>query len=259
MSFPSDLTNSQWKAISAFLPVKTKGIHNLRSIINALFYIVKTGCPWRYLPRCFPLWQSVYYHFRRLQSIGVLNRLMSKFRTLLRVNAGKSPQPSVALIDSQSIRTAAGVSKSKGWDGAKRLVGRKRHLVTDTLGLPLALCVTSASASDREGMAAMTPYLNRIYNLKTLFADSGYMGIHITDARLIITSRKAIADKCNSLSGVLTETSGTKPKRWVVERSFAWIGHYRRLAKDFERHTASSEAMIKIVFISIMLRRLNVV
>lgn len=257
MCFPSSLTDSDWQVISSFLPAKTKGRHCLRAIINALLYIVKTGCPWRYLPASFPPWQAVYYHFRRLSSTGLLSRLKWKLRILVRRMMDKNIQPSAAVIDSQSVRTAAGINQSKGWDGAKKLVGRKRHLVTDTLGLPLAVYVTSAKVSDREGMAVIAPFLDRAYNLKILFADSGYRGMRLTDAWLEIVTRSDISTKWKRRPKGIARFFEPVPKRWVVERSFAWMGLYRRLSKDFERRPDCSEAMIKIAFINIMLKRLT--
>ena len=257
MCFPSSLTDSQWQFISTFLPVKTKGTHCLRSIIDAMLYVVKTGCPWRYIPACFPPWQVVYYHFRRLASINILSQLMVRLSIYIRWQAGKNAQPSAAVIDSQSVRTAAGINKSKGWDGAKKLMGRKRHLVTDTMGLPLAIRVTGAKVSDREGMALMASYLDRTYNLKTLFADSGYLGMRITEAKLTVVTRSDISTKWNRRAKGIARTFEPVPKRWVVERSFAWMGLQRRLSKDFERRTDCAEAMIKIAFIKIMIKRLT--
>ena len=257
MCFPSSLTDSEWQVISSFLPAKTKGKYCLRSIVNALFYLVKTGCQWRYLPLCFPPWQTVYYHFRRFNSIGLFSRMKWRLRTVLRQVLGRNAEPSAAVIDSQSVRTVAGINKSKGWDGAKKLVGRKRHLVTDTLGFPLAILVTSAKVSDSEGMAVISPYLDRAYNLKTLFADSGYRGVRLTDAWLEIVTRSDISTKWNRRPKNIIRIFEPVPKRWVVERSFAWLGLYRRLSKDFERRVDCSEAMMKVAFVNIMLKRLT--
>ena len=257
MCFPSNLTDSQWQVISPLLPVKTKGTHCLRSIIDGLLYLIKTSCPWRYLPPCFPPWQAIYYHFRRFNSTGVFNKALSELRKQVRNKEGKSEQPSAAVIDSQSVRTAAGIHQNKGWDGAKKLVGRKRHLVTDTMGLLLAIRVTNAKVSDREGMAVLAPYIDRAFNLKTLFADSGYRGMHLTDAKLTIVTRSDISTKWKRRPKGVTRTFESVPKRWVVERSFAWMISYRRLIRDFERRVDCSEAMIKMVFINIMLKRLT--
>lgn len=257
MRFPLYLSDSHWQCISSFLPVKTKGVHCLRSIVTALFYVAQTSCQWRNLPGHFPPWPTVYYHFRRLNSIGLFSKLVCRLRILLRVQANKKIQPSAAVIDSQSVRTGPGVSKAKGWDGAKKLLGRKRHLVTDTLGLPLAIHVTSAAVSDREGMAVMAPYLDRAYSLKTLFADSGYRGMHITEARLAIVNRGDVSSRWKKAKRLAKRTFEPVPKRWVVERSLGWLTHYRRLARDYEKRVDCSIAMIKIAFIAIMSKRLS--
>lgn len=257
MCFPLYLSDSHWQSISSFLPVKTKGIYSLRSIVSALFYVVKTGCQWRNIPGHFPPWPTVYYHFRRLNSLGTFDVLIGKLRTLLRLKNGKKPHPSAAVIDSQSIRTAPGISKAKGWDGAKKLLGRKRHLVTDTLGLPLAIRVSSAAVSDRQGMALMAPYLDRAYPLKTLFADSGYLGMVITEAKLAVVNRGDVSNRWKKADRTNKRTFEPVPKRWVVERSFGWLTLYRRLSRDYEKRIDCSTAMIKITFIAIMSKRLT--
>ena len=257
MCFPLTLSDSQWQYISCFVPVKTTGRHSHRSIIAALFYLVKTGCQWRQLPLHFPPWPTVYYHFRRLSSRGVLQLLMAKLRTLLRLKAGKTAQPTTAVIDSQSIRTGPGVSKSKGWDGAKKLLGRKRHLVTDTIGLPLALRISSAGLSDRQGMALLAPYLDRAYSLKVLFADSGYQGMHITEAKLTIVKRSDVSNRWKKAARESKRVFEPVPKRWVVERSFGWLTHYRRLSRDYEKRIDCASAIMHLTFIAIMTKRLT--
>jgi putative transposase len=230
----------------------------MRHIVTAIFYLTKTGCQWRNLPSYYPPWQTVYYHFRRLSSRGILSRMMGALRSRVRIKKGRSPSPQAAVIDSQSVRTGPGVSERKGWDGAKKLKGRKRHLVTDTLGLPLALKVGRADSPERAGLAMLAPRLERSFNLKAIYADRGYWGMKITHIPLHIVERPDVRNRWKP-GGVKGAARGFIPvtKRWVIERSFAWITSYRRLAKDYEKRTECSEAMIQLAFIAIMLRFLT--
>ncbi len=153
--YPSDLSDAEWECLTRHLPVKQpRGRpcgHPLRAVLDAIFYLLRTGCPWRYLPRDFPPWQTVYYHFRRFRLDGTWHHLLAALRTAERCRVGKQPQPSAAIMDAQSIKTVGESASSSGDDGHKRVKGRKRHLLVDTLGLPISISVTPADAHDTVG------------------------------------------------------------------------------------------------------------
>lgn len=176
MTYPLALSDSQWLVIAPLLPRKSGGTYPMRSIICALFYLTKTGCQWRALPPHFPPWQTVYYHFRRLSDMQVISSLMLRMGAMFRILKGRTARPTAAIVDSQSVRTGAGVSTLKGWDGAKKINSRKRHLVTDTLGLPLMLMISGGELKDRAGLAMMSvPFSGPTKGLKS-FTPTGLTG-----------------------------------------------------------------------------------
>lgn len=245
------MSNAQWKNIKNYLPLSRQRKYSVRSIFAAVVYLTKTGCQWRSLPRNFPPLQLVYYYFRSWGAKGIINKIMLQLTQKLRVKCGRSPEPFTAIIDSQSVRTGPGIKDCTGWDGAKKIKGRKRHLVTDTLGLPLAIRVGSARATDREGMAALAPDIEKCGS-HILFADKGYIGICITEN--VVLRIVTLQDKNNCETGV-PETE-TMHKRWVIERTWGWLTHYRRLTRDYERLVKCSKAFIQIAFIAIMTNRI---
>jgi putative transposase len=252
--YPSDLTDGQWQVIRGLLPKAAKrGPKRIcrRWIINAIFYINRTGCQWRLLPHDFPKWKTVYNVFWQWRRNGLWERIHDALRRRVRQQAGKKPTPSAAILDSQSIRTAEG-GEERGFDAGKKITGRKRHLAVDTLGLVWAVVVHGAYWQDHDGAVFVLQKLKALGRLRVLFADSAY-------------SRNDLPDWVKQTFGWLLQTVLRPvevvgfivlPKRWIVERTFAWLARCRRHSKDYERTTESSEAMIYLTMIALMSRRL---
>lgn len=253
--YPSDLTNEEWAIIECFFGGRgRRGRPNhwpVRRVLDAVFYVLRSGCAWRLLPHDFPPWQTVFYHFSKWRSVGLWGRLHKVLRAAERQRVGKRPDPSAAIVDSQSVKTAEG--GPRGYDAAKNVFGRKRHLLVDTAGLMLATYVTPANVQDREGarrlLAGLKPFVPR---LGLIWADGAYGG-------------KELADWCEDQGGwrleIVQRSGGVAgfsvlPRRWVVERTFAWLGKQRRLSKDYERKVQTSESLIQVAMIRLMLRRL---
>jgi putative transposase len=251
--YPTNLTDSQWMHLEAILNNKRKRKHSLRDIFNAIFYLVKTGCQWRMLPRCFPKWELVYYYFTKWKNTGVIEQIHELLRDYTRQKAGRNISPSLACIDSQSIKTTRLGGNDRGYDGGKHIKGRKRHIVTDTMGLLLTVMVHAANIHDSKGAFNVIATLKgRFCRLVKIVADGGYRGE-------LIDKTKAAFNLV--LDIVLRPDESPKfkviPKRWVVERTFAWFESSRRLSKDFEYLTDTSETMIQFTMIKLMLNRIK--
>jgi putative transposase len=255
--YPSDLTDAQWQVIAAQLPAERPGrrgrprIWPLRRIIEAILYLDRTGCAWRYLPADFPPWQTVYGYFAAWRDDGTLARLHGELRAQARAAAGRNPQPTAAVIDSQSVRAADTVPKTtRGWDNAKKVNGRKRHIAVDTTGLVLDVVITAASVQDRQGARPLLWNTHRACrHVRLVWADAGYTGTLSTWAAAMKMTLQIVAKRDPHAFEVL-------PRRWVVERTFAWISKHRRTVRDYERLPASHEAMILWAMIALMTRRL---
>jgi putative transposase len=257
-TYPSNLTDAEWEYVRRYLtPLPRRGrprTHSLRCILDAIFYVVRTGCAWRYLPSNFPPWQTVFYHYRRFRLRGVWHLLYAALHRAERERVGRHPDPSAAIMDSQSVKTVEESAHICGYDAHKCVKGRKRHLLVDTLGLPIACYVTPADMSDPKGARRLLGGLAFfVPRLKKIWADAAYRG-------------KELADWCYQQGNgwdleVVERAPGTRgftiqPRRWVVERSFAWLIRYRRLAKDYERQVQTSETLIEVAATRLVLRRL---
>ena len=253
--YPTDLTDSQWVIIQELIPPAKPGGRprslDMRQVVNAVLYVVVGGIQWRMLPREYPKWQSVYSYFRDWKHGGVWKRLHDTLRAQVRRRAGRHKHPTGGCLDSQSVKTTA-VPGRRGFDKAKLINGRKRHILVDTTGLLMAVVVTAASVQERDGARLLFSRLDgACKKLRLIWVDGGYRGqlLEWVAERFRFRLRVVLRPAAQKAFIVL-------PRRWVVERTFAWFNHHRRLSKDYEGQESSSEAMIYIVMIRLMLRRL---
>lgn len=251
-NYPSDLTNGQWQFIEKILNDKRKRQHDLRKIWNAILYLVKTGCQWRMLPKDFASWSAVYYYFKKWKNDGTFEEILDMLNARQRKSQNKKELPSVGIIDSQSVKAAHTCSQNIGYDAGKRIKGRKRHIVTDTLGCLLLVIVHGAGVQDRNGIKKVLPVLKTKFlcSIKTIIADGGYSGQPIIDWVKDIFSWKLEIIKRSEYSEFKV-----LPKRWIVERTLAWISYSRRSSRDYERLTETSEAIAQLAMIRIFINR----
>lgn len=273
--YPSDLTDAEWTILEPLIPPAKPGgrprAHPMRDIINGIFYILRGGCAWRLLPVDFPPWSTVYSYLRLWCIQGIWAQWNTILRERVRVNAGREPTPSAAVIDSQSVRSSA-VAGSRGYDGNKKVNGRKRHLLVDTLGLVLGVYVHDADIQDRSGARLLLEPLKNVFpRLQLVWADGGYTGTlngwmqQTLDWRLEIVQHPWQGWQGTWLPmGAPPPPAVAKPKgfvvlkrRWVVERTFGWLGRSRRLTRDFEVLPATQESFVYACMTRLMLRRLT--
>jgi putative transposase len=253
--YPTDVTDAEWSIIAPIVAQRPgrgrKRTVNIREVVNAIFYLNKTGCQWEMLPKEFPDYRHVNYYYLQWTRNGLWDLVEDLLRQAVRSAEGRDSEPTAAIMDSQSIKTT-GKGEERGYDSGKQVKGRKRHLLVDTLGLIRLVFVTSASIQDRDGGADICDAAQQQFpKLKKIWADSAYRGELV----------EYVAQWCRFALEIVPKPQGQRgfqvqPKRWIVERTLGWLNLYRRLSKDYERRIESSEAMIKIASIRIMLRRL---
>jgi transposase len=259
-AYSSNLTLDQWELLEPLIPVAKKGgrprVVDGWEVINAIFYVLTQGCTWRNLPGDFPNWQTVYTYFRNWRKDGTWISIHDQLRAWVRVDSERAVSPSEAIIDSQSIKSAAMVNQAVGYDAGKKIKGRKRFLTVDTLGLVLRVLVTAASLDERSGgkqvLQKVKQMGNTVSRLNTIWADGGYNGNPFM---------QWVMDLCRWIVQVVLRPHERKgfvllPKRWVVERTLGWLTGCRRLNKDYELLPQTSETLIYLAMIRIMVRRL---
>ena len=254
-SYPTDLTDRQWNCISPLVPAAKPGGRprslDMREVINAILYIVVSGCQWRMLPHDYPKWQSVYAYFKRWRDDGTWQRIHDTLRAEVRRRAGRHKHPTAGCLDSQSVKTTQ-VAGVRGFDSGKLVQGRKRHVLVDTLGLLLVVVVTAASTSDAAGARLVFRRLGGVgKKLRKIWVDGTYRGKLVAWVAEQLWFRLEPVLRSEDMKGFVV-----LPRRWVVERTLAWLTQCRRLGKDDEGLPVSSEAMIYIAMTRLMLRRL---
>ena len=283
-TYPSDLSDAEWSLLEPHLPgPQRRGrprLHSLREILNAVFYVLKSGCQWRMLPREFPPWKTVFHYFRAWRVDGTWEGLNRAMRRRLREKLGRAPEPSAGIVDSQSAKTTGVGGEQRGFDGGKKVRGRKRHILVDTEGLVVEVRVHSAKVPDQDGIKRLLePARDRLPRLSHLWVDAGYRGRGKewaerelgVEVEVVNRSPKPPPEKVlriwarewfkegrqMDLSKLPKRPAFEKlPRRWVAERTFAWISHNRRMAKDHERLCSAGEAFIHAAMTRLMVRRL---
>ena len=261
--YPSDMTDAQWallrpqaQAVMAELrrsPAGRPMEHDLRAVLDAIGYVTRYGIEWRALPVDFPPWEAVYAFFLRWNHRGLPQGLVDRLRGQLRTAWGRAELPTAGSMDSQSVKAADTVgAPTRGYDAGKRINGRKRHLVVDSLGLLLAVIVTAASVQDRDAAFRLLALLReRFSTISLVWADGGYAGRLVSWACQVLALTATIVKRSDDTTGF-----AVLPRRWVVERTFGWLLRYRRLIRDYERRLDHHEAMVLWATVTIMTRKL---
>lgn len=255
--YPSDVSDEEWGFVAPYLTLMTEDApqreHDLREVFNGMRWIVRTGSPWRYMANDLPPWQAVYQQSQRWLASGVFTAMTSDLRELLRMLDGRDPKPSSAIFDSRTLQSTPESGQRAGYDGAKRKKGSKVHLAVDTLGHLLALHVTAADEQDRSQVGKLAKAVQKETgkSVELAFVDQGYTGEKAAAAASRHKIELAVVKLPEAKRGFVL-----LPRRWVVERSFAWLARFRRLAKDYERLASTLAGMHLAAFAFVMLARL---
>ncbi|MGB4102351.1 MAG: IS5 family transposase [Alphaproteobacteria bacterium] len=261
LRYPSDLTDNEWSHIAPFIPPAKSGGGkrrvNMREVVNGIMYVLSTGCQWRYVPKDFPSKTTLHRYFDLWNYDGTLERIHHALYVKCREQIGREASPTACVIDSQSVKSAEKGGPQidpSGFDAGKKVKGKKRHILVDTVGLLLHAVVHPADIQDRDGGKLVLSTLFGMFPfLEKLFADGGYQGpkFRTALAKVLPQLKTEIIRRSDKVKGF-----EVLPRRWVVERTFAWLGRCRRLAKDWENLTRTALAYIRLASIRLMLRRL---
>ena len=258
-TYPSDLSDTEWNIVAPLIPEPKPGgrpiKHTRRLILNAIFYVNRSGSQWSMLPKDFPPKSTVFGYFPAWRKSGLWEKLNSRLRDKVRVAGGRKPSPTAAILDSQSVKGAEQGGDMVGYDAGKKIGGRKRHVLVDTLGMILGVCVTSAAVQDRDGAATLLSSLYMLFGrLQIIWADGGYAGALVAWVKGLRPFGKLHLD-------IVRRSDDAKGfelvrKRWIVERTFSWLYKSRRLSRDYEQRTDHAESHIYVCMCRLMLKRL---
>ncbi|NJL20443.1 MAG: IS5 family transposase [Leptolyngbyaceae cyanobacterium SM1_3_5] len=257
-AYPSDLSDAEWEILKPLLPLPKGFGHprevDFREILNGVFYVQRTGCQWEMLPHDLPPYSTVYGYFEKWQRKGLWQQMHDSVRQQLRRELGRPEQSSVAIADSQSVKTTEKRGPLYGFDGGKKVKGRKRHIVVDSQGLVLGVLVSEANASERLGaIVVLDEAKEKLDRLEVVWVDQGYSGKNFANAVRQVCGEQVRVEVIKRMG----KTFERLPKRWIVERTFGWLNRFRRLSKDYEVYSEVSEAMIYGSLIRLMVKRMT--
>jgi transposase len=254
--YPSDVSEAEWKFLASYLALMREEVpqrvHSTRELFNGLRYVVKTGCQWRQMPHDFPPWAAVYQQARRWQRAGAFERSTHDLRFILRLVEGRNPKPSATIFDCRTLQSTPESGARAGYDGHKKKNGSKVHIAVDTLGNLLALKVTAANENEREQVAELAKKVQEVTGnaVKVAFVDQGYTGENASQQAEEHGIKLEVVKHTEAKRGFVL-----LPRRWVVERTFGWIGRFRRLARDYERLTETLAGWHWVAFLGLLLGR----